>query len=172
MKKLTSVILIFIATIFIINGNNANIDEMIRIRVIANSNSKYDQKLKMSVSNELSKNLYNLLKDETNINNARTLIKNNLSNIDDTVNKLLKDERYSYNINYGMNEFPKKEYNGTIYKEGKYESLLVTLGQGKGDNWWCILFPPLCLLDATKEEENNENIEYKSFFKEIIDKIF
>ena len=56
MKKLISVILIFIATIFIINGNNANIDEMIRIRVIANSNSEYDQKLKMSVSNELSKN--------------------------------------------------------------------------------------------------------------------
>ena len=49
----------------------------------------------MSVSNELSKNLYNLLKDETNVNNARTLIKNNLSNIDDTVNKLLKNERYS-----------------------------------------------------------------------------
>ena len=78
MKKLISVILIFIATIFIINGNNANIDEMIRIRVIANSNSEYDQKLKMNVSNELSKNLYNLLKDETNVNNARTLIKNNL----------------------------------------------------------------------------------------------
>ena len=94
MKKLISVILIFIATIFIINGNNANIDEMIRIRVIANSNSEYDQKLKMSVSNELSKNLYNLLKDETNINNARTLIKNNLSNIDDTVNKLLKNENF------------------------------------------------------------------------------
>ena len=64
MKKLISVILILIATNFIINGNNANIDEMIRIRVIANSNSEYDQKLKMSVSNELSKNLYNLLKDD------------------------------------------------------------------------------------------------------------
>ena len=72
MKKLISVILILIATIFIINGNNANIDEMIRIRVIANSNSEYDQKLKMSVSNELSKNLYNLIKKQTNIKNDKT----------------------------------------------------------------------------------------------------
>ena len=144
---------------------------MIRIRVIANSNSEYDQKVKMSVSNEISKNLYNLLKDENNINKARKIIKNNLANIDDIVNNLLTNEKYSYNINYGMNEFPEKEYNGKIYKEGKYESLLVTLGQGNGDNWWCILFPPLCLIEA-KDEEKNETIEYKSFFKEIIDKIF
>lgn len=171
MKKMITIILIFIVTIIIINGNNSNIDEMIRIRVIANSNSEYDQKVKMSVSNEISKNLYNLLKDENNINKARKIIKNNLANIDDIVNNLLTNEKYSYNINYGMNEFPEKEYNGKIYKEGKYESLLVTLGQGNGDNWWCILFPPLCLIEA-KDEEKNETIEYKSFFKEIIDKIF
>jgi stage II sporulation protein R len=166
-----TIILIFIVTIIIINGNNSNIDEMIRIRVIANSNSEYDQKVKMSVSDEISKNLYNLLKDENNINKARKIIKSNLANIDVIVNNLLTNEKYSYNINYGMNEFPEKEYNGKIYKEGKYESLLVTLGQGNGDNWWCILFPPLCLIEA-KDEEKNETIEYKSFFKEIIDKIF
>lgn len=171
MKKTISIILIFIATIFTINGNNKNIDDMIRIRVIANSNTEYDQKLKNSISSELSKNLYELLKDENNVNNARTIIKNNLGNISETLDTLLKDETYSYNINYGMNEFPKKEYNGKTYKEGKYESLLVTLGQGNGDNWWCILFPPLCLIDATKEE-NTDNIEYKSFFKEVFDKIF
>lgn len=171
MKKMITIILIFIVTIIIINGNNSNIDEMIRIRVIANSNSEYDQKVKMSVSDEISKNLYNLLKDENNINKARKIIKSNLANIDVIVNNLLTNEKYSYNINYGMNEFPEKEYNGKIYKEGKYESLLVTLGQGNGDNWWCILFPPLCLIEA-KDEEKNETIEYKSFFKEIIDKIF
>ncbi|MBO5530582.1 MAG: stage II sporulation protein R [Bacilli bacterium] len=54
------------------------------------------------------------------------------------------------------------------YKEGNYESLVVTLGEGKGDNFWCVLFPPLCLLEA--EDNSSSEIEYKFFVKELIDK--
>ena len=68
-----------------------------------------------------------------------------------------------------MNYFPEKEYKGTIYKEGKYESLVITLGNGQGNNFWCVLFPPLCLLD---EEDETTNVEYTSLVKEIIDKYF
>ena len=83
------------------------------------------------------------------------------------IEKSLVNEDYSYSINYGLNYFPEKEYNGKTYKEGKYESLLVTLGKGEGNNWWCILFPPLCLVEA---EESEEEVEYDFFFKNIIDK--
>ena len=83
------------------------------------------------------------------------------------IEKSLVNEDYSYNINYGLNYFPEKEYNGKTYKEGKYESLLVTLGKGEGNNWWCILFPPLCLVEA---EESEEEVEYGFFLKNIIDK--
>ena len=55
-------------------------------------------------------------------------------------------------------------------KEGNYESLVVKLGEGKGENFWCVLFPPLCLLEA--EESDKDEVEYKSFIKEIIDKYF
>ena len=66
-----------------------------------------------------------------------------------------------------MNHFPKKEYKGIYYEEGEYESLVITLGEGIGENFWCILFPPLCLVD-----ENAEDIEYSSIIKELIDKYF
>ena len=74
----------------------------------------------------------------------------------------------NYNINYGDNYFPKKELNGINYKAGKYESLVIKLGEAQGNNWWCVLFPPLCLLEA---EENTE-VEYKFKVLELLDKIF
>ena len=78
------------------------------------------------------------------------------------------NEEAEYTIKYGMNYFPKKEYQGVIYEEGEYESLVVEIGDAQGDNFWCVLFPPLCLLEG--EEENKDNIEYTSFIKEIIEK--
>lgn len=143
-------------------------DNMLRVRVIANSNSKYDQKIKTIVSNNLKTKLYDLLKEEDNIETARKKINDNMSVLSNNVEESLDSIDYSYEINYGYNYFPEKEYNGKTYKEGKYESLLVTLGKGEGDNWWCILFPPICLIEA---EESNEEIEYSSFFKTIFDKI-
>ena len=76
----------------------------------------------------------------------------------------------NYTINYGSNYFPEKEYKGVKYEEGEYESLVVTLGDGAGENFWCVLFPPLCLLEG--EENEKDNIEYSSFIKEVIDKYF
>ena len=73
-----------------------------------------------------------------------------------------------YSIDYGYHYFPEKIYKGVKYEEGEYESLLVTLGEGKGDNWWCILFPPLCSLEV--DENNNEKIEYSLYVKEMFDK--
>ena len=86
------------------------------------------------------------------------------------VNDKLKDIGYNkkYTINYGYNYFPKKKYKGITYKEGNYESLVITLGEGAGDNFWCVLFPPLCLIEA--DETSNDNVEYKFFVKELIDK--
>lgn len=83
---------------------------------------------------------------------------------------MLDEENYleGFKINYGSNYFPEKKYKGITYKEGYYESLVITLGEGKGDNWWCVLFPPLCLIEA----DESRNVEYKSFVKEMFDKYF
>lgn len=173
MKKIIPIILILL--IFMSRDINNKViipDEAIRLRVLANSNSIYDQEIKSKVSNNLQYKMYNMLKETTDIDTARTVISTNLKDIDNTVKQTLKEENYdlSYKIDFDYHEFPEKEYKGVVYEKGEYESLLVTLGKGEGNNWWCVLFPPLCLLEA--EEIEKDEIEYRSFVAELIEKIF
>lgn len=145
-------------------------NEAIRLRVIANSNSKHDVMIKEKVSEELQSNLSSILKDVNNIDDARLLVNKNIPLLDLKIANLLKSEKQNigYKLNYGLNFFPEKQFKGVIYKEGHYESLKVTLGEALGDNWWCVLFPPFCLLEA----EETDEVEYKLFVKEIIKKYF
>ena len=86
------------------------------------------------------------------------------------INNIFSNNNYKmdYNINFGYNYFPAKQFKGHTYEEGYYESLVVTLGEGKGANWWCVLFPPLCLIEAS--EEDYDEITYTSYIKELIAK--
>lgn len=174
MKKLiftTIIIIILFMGINSVKSESIKVpSNAIRLRVLANSNSDYDQLVKFAVSNKVQKQLYELLKDTESIDEARLIINSSLALLDEEINKTLREEKYTlgHSINYGLNYFPEKEYNGVTYDEGYYESLLVTLGSGKGDNWWCVLFPPLCLIEA---EESSE-VEYKFFVQELIDKYF
>lgn len=145
-------------------------DEAIRFRVVANSNTIYDQNVKIQVRNEVQNKVLELLKDTSSIENTRKIILEHKEELSKIVNDKLKNIGYNkkYTINYGYNYFPKKKYKGITYKEGNYESLVITLGEGKGENFWCVLFPPLCLIEA--DETSNDNVEYKFFVKELIDK--
>ena len=166
MKRLFIIILAVLTLFMFNNKTKANIipDEAIRLRVIANSNSEEDQNIKLEVRDKIQKKLYNLLKDVKGIEKARKIINDNLDDINKEVNETLNSD--DYNINFGLNYFPKKKYKGVIYNEGYYESLVITLGSGEGNNWWCVLFPPFCLIEA---EESNE-VEYKFFIQELIEK--
>lgn len=176
MKKTLFVLGLILATYMIIGVKAEELveipDNAIRIRVIGNSDSEYDQEKKQEIRKEVQLYMQNLLKEAKNIEEARTIINDNLNNINKNIDSYLTQIDYdeNYTINFGLNYFPEKEYKGIKYKEGLYESLLITLGEGKGKNWWCVLFPPICLLEA-EETETNE-IEYKSFVKEIIEKYF
>ena len=174
MKKLT-IVLAIIITVLAINKDSEVIipKDSIRFRVIANSDSESDQLLKKKVVSNLNPNIINLLSSSSSLTDSRNNIENNLTLFDNIVKNTLKENNSTetYTINYGMNYFPEKEYKGTVYKEGEYESLVVTLGEGKGKNFWCVLFPPLCLLEA-EDSTKTTDIEYKSFIKEIIDKYF
>ena len=143
-------------------------DNAIRIRIIPNSNSEFDQNVKRSVKDKLEITMYDLLKDVRSSEEASEIIKKNLDLVDNDVKKVLNSKNYDlgYKINYGYNYFPEKEYKGIKYEEGYYESLLVTLGKGEGDNWWCVLFPPICLIEG----EEDSKVEYKSIVEEILKK--
>ena len=173
MKKII-IILTLITSLLVYNTNKEdNIvipDTAIRLRVIPNSNSALDQNMKGKVKTYLEKNTYELLKDQNNIEEARTLIKENIPLIEDDINKIFTENNYNmlYNVNYGYNYFPEKEYRGIKYKEGYYESIVISIGNAEGDNWWCVLFPNLCLVDL----QTKDDIEYKSWVVEKMNKIF
>ena len=163
MKK-TILILSIIILVLSLNKHEYKIPkDSIRFRVIANSNNYNDQEIKRKVVENLKSNLINTYKS-TNIVETREYLENNLPLFTNIVENTLNGNK-DFHINYGKNYFPEKEYDNVTYPEGDYESLVVTLGSGEGDNFWCVLFPPLCF-------EEKSDYHYKSFIKEIFDKIF
>lgn len=172
MKKTIFIVILILFIYYIIGVLSEEVikipEEAIRFRVIANSNSKEDQDVKYEVKDEVELYMASVLQNVDNIDESRIIISNNISNINKKISNVFNRENYklNYKVNFGLNYFPEKEFKGIKYDAGYYESLVITIGEGKGDNWWCVMFPPLCMLEA---EESTE-VEYKSFVKEIIDK--
>ena len=115
--------------------------------------------------------LSKIIKNSTNIDESRMLINNNINKLSNSISNTLNNNnsKETFSINYGNNYFPEKQYRGVKYKEGEYESLVVKIGKGEGKNFWCVLFPPLCLIDEKKE---TSNIEYRILIKDILNKYF
>jgi stage II sporulation protein R len=134
----------------------------IRFRVIANSNSLEDQNKKKIIKSEIEQEIYKLISNSDK-SEIKDIINDNMEKIDEIV----KSFNVPYQINYGLNYFPSKNYKGVLYQAGNYESLVITLGEGLGANFWCVLFPPLCLLD--NETEDVSEVEYKFYVKKILD---
>lgn len=158
--------------LFIIIGSSALIlkksevlipNEAIRIRVIANSNDIKDQEIKVKVKNDVSTYIFDKLKNVDNYNEAKKIIGSSINEIKNIISKYTPD----YNVDYGLNYFPEKEYKKVKYKEGKYESLVIKLGNGEGENFWCVLFPPICMID----EEKLNNTTYDLFIKKLLNKV-
>lgn len=166
MKKIMIVLFLFTLICFINKGKEEYIipDNAIRLRVIASSNTFEDQATKMEIKNNIEDILKKDLITVANKEEADSVIQDKIPQIKTMINNY----NINYNLNYGENYFPEKSYKGVKYEEGMYESLVVTLGSGKGENWWCVLFPPLCLMEA--QESNMEDVDYEWFVKDIFKK--
>ncbi len=167
MRKIIYIVLIISVMYLWITNENNNVvpDDSIRFRIIANSNSQMDQTTKLLIKNDLEHNLFPLLEDSESLEETKNIIKNNQQVINSTIEKY----NIPYSINYGKNYFPEKNYNGILYEEGEYESLVISLGEASGNNWWCIMYPPLCLLE--NNQSNQQKKEYKSYLWEIISQL-
>ncbi|MBM7571270.1 stage II sporulation protein R [Aquibacillus albus] len=163
-------------------------DEAIRLRILANSDSDSDQALKRKIRDEINEEITQWVEDITDIEHARQLIQDRLPEIEQVVDNVLTEENIeqSFEVDYGENiQFPAKVYDNLVYPAGEYEAILVTLGKGKGANWWCVLFPPLCFLDFSngtsvaeqdqedeaseddeEEDKKGKKISFKFFFLE------
>ncbi|AXI10641.1 stage II sporulation protein R [Oceanobacillus sp. 143] len=150
-------------------------DEAIRLRILANSDNERDQEVKRHVRDRVNREISEWVKDITDIEEARTLIEAQLPEINEIVAEVIKEEgtENEFTVEYGENiAFPTKLYGTYLYPAGEYEAILITIGEGNGANWWCVLFPPLCFLDfsfganvasaadaeSTELEEENEEL--------------
>lgn len=167
MKKIIVALFIVMVLILVNSNNNKKVlipNDAIRFRIIASSSDLSDQLTKVKIKNELEPIITDILKTSNTIGETRDNINNNMTKINSAIKKYNDD----YNVSYGKNYFPKKTYKGVTYEEGNYESLVITLGDGLGENWWCVLFPPLCLLETT--DTNTTDYTYTTYAKELLDK--
>lgn len=139
-------------------------DIVIRFHVIANSDSDEDQKLKLKVRDVVINYLYLYMKDVKNLDESRKIIKEKNDEVIKLVNKVIKQNGYNYSVESRLSRenFPEKEYGNIIFPQGNYEAYRIIIGDGEGHNWWCVMFPPLCFADETKEnvksEQNTEKL--------------
>ncbi|MBZ4645403.1 MAG: stage sporulation protein [Petroclostridium sp.] len=154
-KVILAVIIGMICTIFISNySNSVQADlahNLVRFHVVANSDSEEDQALKRSVRDRIINEMKEYFDESDNVDATKELIQRNIARIEE----IAKDEIKKWNKDYdvkaslGIYPFPTKVYGDITLPAGNYEALRVVIGEGKGANWWCVLFPPLCFVDAT-----------------------
>ena len=156
-KRLIIVLLLLILFIFIsaisyvsaVSNNIAN--GVFRLHVIANSDSPEDQNLKYIVRDELIKYMNTLAKDCTSKQEVIEIAQNNISNFENIAKKTIRDNGFNYNVTVeiGNFDFPTKTYGDITLPAGTYDSLKIKIGKSEGQNWWCVMFPPLCFVDVT-----------------------
>ena len=128
-------------------------DKLIRMHVVANSDSSDDQELKLEVRDSVNKYLEKHIKDCNEKCSAEDAIKIHLNEIKNVAQNTICGNGYDYNVNVSLTDeyFPTREYDNFSLPAGKYTSLRITIGEGNGKNWWCVVFPPLCTSAVTDE---------------------
>jgi stage II sporulation protein R len=123
--------------------------EAIRLRILANSDNHEDQEVKRAIRDAVNADITEWVKDLTSLEDARTVIEQHLPDVEKRAMQKLQEFNLnqSVNVSFGKANFPTKLYGQYLYPAGEYEAIVITLGEGKGANWWCVLFPPLCFLD-------------------------
>ena len=156
-------ILIFFLTVTLLTGllavlpihSESNIySSVLRLHVIANSDSDEDQALKLLVRDAILVETQKLLKDTSDRNTAEEIISQSLEDLRLIAEKTVKENGYSYPVSIALNEekYPTKNYESCAFPAGEYTSLQIFIGDAVGQNWWCVLFPPLCLSAATDKD--------------------
>lgn len=142
-------------------------DEVIRLHVLANSDEEYDQQLKIKVKDGIVKMLENELHNSMSKDETRIILLQNLDKIEDKAKEIIEENGYNYNVSAKItfDDFPTKQYGDVVLPAGEYEALKVEIGEAKGKNWWCVMFPPLCFVDASVKEVPKED---KDMLKSVL----
>ncbi len=174
MKKLIS-IMIAIVSIFLLAGcgsNSTTQEQYLRIHIRANSNSRIDQNIKYTIKDDLVNYLTPLVSQCNSFDEVVDMIDDNINDMENLCDNILTDNGFSYTSKIMINEeyFPTRAYGEYVLESDFYDAIIVNLGEAKGDNWWCVVYPPLCFLNAKNVDKNN--IVYKSKILELINNFF
>lgn len=149
-------------------------DKVIRLHVLANSDTVFDQQLKYKVRNQVLDKFNNEFESTTSKNNSENVIIKKISEIREEAETTIKDEGYDYDVNvyYGNFKFPRKAYEDIVLPEGYYDAVRIEIGKAEGNNWWCVMFPPLCFVDfgQDKNAEPVFDIETERKLQEVLTK--
>lgn len=156
-------------------GCTSKKDEVLRFHVIANSNTAMDQQIKMQVKDQLYGVIGEKIKNVQSEDQAIAIINENKDHLIAVANKTLVDngKDYQAKITIGEFDFPTKTYGQEDFPAGRYDAVKVVLGEGVGENWWCVMFPPICFVDAGQNSkdwslEDVKEVQFKSIFSEIL----
>ena len=178
MKKILSVLILGVMCLFIVGSSlntrqalgvtEENIvedisEKLIRFHVLANSDSDVDQDLKLRVKDEVLKYISPILNESQSLEESREILKREDKNIIKIAEDYIKSQGFDYTVETTLRRenCPVKEYGNIVLPQGEYEAYRILIGEGKGKNWWCVMFPPLCFIDVTKGQVAYDETEKK-----------
>lgn len=145
--------------------------KVIRLHVLANSDSLEDQQLKIKVRNKIITTFNEEFEDISTKSESSNIIIEKIHQIRCEAEEIVKEEGYNYDIDvyYGNYKFPRKMYEEIVFPEGYYDAVRIEIGKAQGSNWWCVMFPPLCFVDFGKNQEVPVfDIETEKKLKEVL----
>lgn len=136
-------------------------DNLVRLHVVADSDDEEAQTLKLKVRDSVAAYTETLLADVDSAEESLTILKNNIENIESVAMKTIAEEGHNEPVEafVGEFDFPIKSYGDITLPTGNYNALKVVIGSGSGQNWWCVLFPPLCFVDTTAASVSEEGMD-------------
>ena len=174
MKKFVIILIIFCLTLIFsscsVHTTSVDNNALIRLHIRANSNDSVDQTVKLAVRDEVTKYLESELCGVNDYAVAYREIEQRLDKLSTLSTAILRKNGFSYGAKAVMNYeyFPTRVYGDKVVNSGYYDALIILLGEGKGDNWWCVIYPPLCFVNA----EKNAKIQYSSLIFEFFSMLF
>lgn len=146
--------LTFLLSLLPIHGESEIYTNVLRLHVIANSDSEEDQSLKLCVRDKVLEATQDIFKDCKTRQEAEEILTANLDYIEKIAKEEVAAKGYSYDVTVelGKEEYPTKNYESCCFPSGEYTSLRINIGNAAGQNWWCVLFPPMCVGAATNND--------------------
>lgn len=144
--------------------------DYLRLHIRANSNSEIDQNIKYEIKDELVEFLTPYFCNVTSKNEAIEIVNNLKEKMSEICDEVLRKNGFNYSANVKINNeyFPTRTYSNTTLESGYYDAVIVELGSAEGDNWWCVMYPPLCFITR----ENQTEITFKSKIVEWFKSLF